>query len=100
MFPHLGTHMALKVSASNKKSCVPEFSMLPALNSCGLLILIDMNRYILTEGRNFKTFLKKMFAFAWDINYIFTKKVLIMEMSMILIVLMEFEYIRHSRTLR
>ena len=98
MFPHLGTHMEPKVSASHKKKCVTEFSMLPALKltSCGLLILIDMNRYILTEGRNFKTFLKEILAFAWDISYIFTKKVLIMELSMILIVLMEFEYIRHS----
>ena len=64
MFPHLGTHMAPKVSASHKKNCVPEFSMLSALKlpSCGLLILIDMNRYILTEGRNFKTFLKANYA--------------------------------------
>ena len=98
MFPHLGTQMEPKVSASHKKNCVTEFSMLLALKlpSCGLLILIDMNRYILTEGRNFKTFLKEILAFAWDISYIFTKKVLIMELSMILIVLMEFEYIRHS----
>ena len=98
MFPHLGTQMEPKVSASHKKNCVTEFSMLPALKlpSCGPLILIDMNRYILTEGRNFKTFLKEILAFAWDISYIFTKKVLIMELSMILIVLMEFEYIRHS----
>ena len=98
MFPHLGTHMEPKVSASHKKNCVTEFSMLPALKlpSCGLLILIDMNRYILTEGRNFKTFLKEILAFAWDVSYIFTKKVLIMELSMILTVLMEFEYIRHS----
>ena len=98
MFPHLGTQMEPKVSASHKKNCVTEFSMLPALKlpSCGILILIDMNRYILTEGRNFKTFLKEILAFAWDISYIFTKKVLIMELSMILIVLMEFEYIRHS----
>ena len=75
--------------------------MLSALKlpSSGLLILIDMNRYILTEGRNFKTFLKEIFAFAWDITYILTKKVLIMQLSMILIVLMEFEYIRHSSTL-
>ena len=55
-----------------------------------------MNRYILTEGRNFKTFLKEILAFAWDIIYILTKKVLIMQLSMILIVLMEFEYVRHS----
>ena len=98
MFPHLGTHMEPKVSASHKKNCVTEFLMLPALKlpSCGLLILIDMNRYILTEGRNFKTFLKEILAFAWDVSYIFTKKVLIMELSMILTVLMEFEYIRHS----
>ena len=98
MFPHLGTQMEPKVSVSHKKNCVTEFSMLLALKlpSCGLLILIDMNRYILTEGRNFKTFLKEILAFAWDISYIFTKKVLIMELSMILIVLMEFEYIRHS----
>ena len=51
-----------------------------------------MNKYILTEGRNFKTFLKENYAIALESCYLFTKKVLSTE----LIVLMEFAYIKHS----
>ena len=34
-------------------------------STCGLVIFIDMNTYILTKGRNFKTFLKKNYAIAF-----------------------------------
>ena len=49
-----------------------------------------MNTYILTEGRNFKTFLKESYAIALDSCYIFTKKLLKMELNIMLIVFMEF----------
>ena len=48
---------------------------------------------MLTEGRNFKTFLKQNYANALDSCYIFTKKLLNMELTMLLIVLMKFAYI-------
>ena len=56
-----------------------------------------MNIYILTEGRNFKTFLENYIT-AWDSCYLFTKlyKTLIMELNMILTVLMGFVYVRQS----
>ena len=57
---------------------------------CVLVIFIDMTTYILTEGKNFKTFLKENNAIALDNCYLFTKKMLIMEMNMILMVYMEF----------
>ena len=35
----------------------------------------DMNMYILTEGRNFKTFLKENYVIPWDSCYLFILKV-------------------------
>ena len=55
-----------------------------------------MKPYILTEGRNFKTFLKENYAIALDSSYLLTENMLNMELSIILIVLMEFAYIKHS----
>ena len=55
---------------------------------CGLVVFIDMNMYILTEKAwSFKTFFKGNYAIALDSCYLFTKKMLYMELSMILIVL-------------
>ena len=34
------------------------------LPSSGLMVLINMNTYILTEGKNFKTFLKENYPIA------------------------------------
>ena len=62
------------------------------LPSYGLVIFIDMNMYLFTEGRNFNTFLKENYAIALDVCY-FTKQMLNIEVNMILIVLMEFAYI-------
>ena len=88
------TH-APKVSARHK-ICVPEFPILSAhkLPSCGLVV----NTYIITEERDFKRFLKENYTIALDGCYLFTKKMLNVEKNMILIVLMEFPFIRHSWT--
>ena len=51
-------------------------------STCRLVAFIDMNTYILTEGRNFKTFLKENDATSLDCCYLFTKKVLNMELNM------------------
>ena len=81
-----------------QKSCRSEFLTFSAIKLllCELVAFIDMSTYILTEGMNFKTFLKKNYAFALDNCYLSTKKLLNMELNMILIVLMEFSYIRYS----
>ena len=70
-----------------QKNCVPEFPMLSAhkLPSCGLVVFIDMNTYIVTEGRSFKAFLKENYAVVWESCYLFTKKMLNMELNMIFI---------------
>ena len=41
--------------------------------SPGLVVFIDMSLHILTEGRNFKTFLKENYVAAWDGCYLITK---------------------------
>ena len=51
------------------------------------MIFIDINTYILTEGTNSKIFLKENYAIALDSCYFLTKKMLNMELNMILIVL-------------
>ena len=53
-----------------------------------------MNTYKLTEGRNFKIFLKANYTAALDSCYMFTKKKLNMELNIMLIVLIEYAYIR------
>ena len=60
------------------------------------MIFKDTNTYILTEGRNFKIFLEENYANAFDSCYLFTKNMLNMELNMILIMLREVAYIRHS----
>ena len=81
-----------------QNNCAPEFPILSALKlrPCGLVVFMDMNTYILTEGSDFKTFLRENYAIALNSCYLFTKQMLNMELNMMLIVLMEFAYIRHS----
>ena len=64
----------------------------------GLVVFTDMNRFIVKEGRNFKTLLKENYAGALDSCYLFTKIMLKMDFDMILIVLKEFSHTRHCRT--
>ena len=61
--------MHTKKSVSN----FPIFSALK-LPSYELAVFIDMNMYILKEGRNFKTFLKENYIITLDSCYSFTKK--------------------------
>ena len=53
------------------------------------MVFIDITTYMFTEDRKFKKCLKDNYAITC---YLFTDKTL----NMILIVLMEFAYIRHS----
>ena len=92
LFPQRNACIHEKSQQSIQKSCVPEFLY-------GLVLFIDMNTYILTEGRDFKAFLKQNYAITLERCYLFTKKMSNMELKMILIVLMEFAYIRNSWTL-
>ena len=78
---------------------IPIFSSFKVLFR-GLVVFTDINRYILKEGRNFKTLLKENYAVALDSCYLFTKIMLKMDFNMILTVLKEFAHIRHSRTLQ
>ena len=69
-----------------QKNCITKFSILSALKlpSCGVVVFIDMNTFLyLQKTEHFFCFL-------------FTKEMLIMELNIILIVLMEFAYIRPS----
>ena len=54
----------------------------------------------MTEGRNFKTFLKENYAIALNSCYLFNKKMLNMKMRMIFLVLKKFTNIRHCWTLQ
>ena len=74
MHVSLWWRMAPKVLTRYKKDCTPENPILSVLKlrSYGLVVFIDMNTYILTEGRNFKTFLKENYAVDLDSCYIFT----------------------------
>ena len=92
------SHMHLKSQRGIQKNCVSKFPVLSALKSpsCRLVVFIDMNTNILTEGRNFKTFLKENYAIALDSCCLFTKEMLNMELNIILVVLLEFAYIRDA----
>ena len=85
-----------------QKNCATKCLILSALklNSCGPMVFIDMNAYILAEDRNFKTFLKKDYAVALNCCYMSTKKMLNMELNIMLMLLLKFVYIRHSWTLQ
>ena len=77
---HISYHcvgsMLQKSQQGIQKSCLPEFSILLTLNLplYELVVFVDMDTYILTENRNFKTFLKENYAIALDSCYLFTKK--------------------------
>ena len=58
-----------------------------------------MNNFIFTERKNFKIFLKENYAIALNSCCISTKKMLNMELNIMLIVLMEFAYIIDIPTL-
>ena len=75
-----------------KKNCVSEFQFLSNLKLplCGLVVFIDMNMSLHTEGMDFKKSLTKNYAIALDSCYLFTKKIWNLQLSIILIVLMEF----------
>ena len=70
MFLRVARMTPKKVSTRPQKNYASEFLILPALKlpSCQLLAFIDMNTYIITESRNFKTFLKKKYATALDMQ--------------------------------
>ena len=78
--------------------CVkPKFFSLK-LPSCGLVVFISMNTYVLTEDTNLKTFLKESYSVGLDSCYIFTKNILNMESKMTLIAFMEFVYVGNFQT--
>ena len=57
----------------NKAPQILIFSALK-LNSCELVVFVDMNAYILTEVRNFKAILKEIHAIALGSCCMLTKK--------------------------
>ena len=88
----------LKSQQGTHKNFAPEFLILLALKlpSCELVIFMDINTYILTESSgNFKTFFKENYAIALCSCYML-KKMLNIELNMMLTMLMKFAYIRHS----
>ena len=78
-----------------QKNCATKCLILSALklNSCGPMVFIDMNAYILAEDRNVKTFLKKDYSVALNCCYMLL-------MLLMLMLLLKFAYIRHSWTLQ
>ena len=66
-----------------KKSVFQNFQLAQPLHlpSNELVVFVDMTTYILTVGRNFKTFLKENYAIALDSCYLSTKKMLNMELN-------------------
>ena len=61
-----------KVSSRHIKNCLPEFTIILVLklSSYGLVVFVDMNTYILKEGRNLKTFLTENYAIALENYYL------------------------------
>ena len=58
----------LQSQQSTHKNCVPEFQILSTLKlrSCGMVIFLNMNNYMLTEDTDFKTFLKESYPIGLD----------------------------------
>ena len=58
----------LQSQQSTHKNCVPEFQILSTLKlrSCGMVIFLNMNNYMLTEDTDFKTFLKERYPIDLD----------------------------------
>ena len=86
-----------------QKICASEFLILSALKfpSCGIVGFINMDSFILTEGRtrNFKALPKENYPIVLDHCYIFTKKMLNIELKMMLTVLIEFTYFKNLSAL-
>ena len=57
--------MHQKSQQNIQKNCISEFLIHSALKSplCKLVVLIDMNMYILTKGWDFKTFFERKLCF-------------------------------------
>ena len=90
--------VAPKVSAKTIKK---KKKMCTRIWTCGFYWYKQTRSYVLTEGRNFKTFLmKEKYIISLDSCYLFTKKMLNTQLNVMLIVLMEFAYIIHSWTLQ
>ena len=93
-----GACVALKVSTKHKKT--PEFLIISVLQltSYELVIFIDINTVYLQKVGISKHSWKKIRQLLWTCLhvYMFTKEMLNTELIRMLIVLVEFEYIRHS----
>ena len=62
-----------------------------------MVVFINMNTYIVTEGANFKTFMQKSYPTGLDSSYMFTKNMLNEEWKMLwTLFVIEFAYTRHS----
>ena len=70
--PPRGARMPQKSQQGIQKNCIPEF---PILSNSFPLFFTDMNMYILTEGRDFKKFLRENYAIALDSCYLFKENV-------------------------
>ena len=86
-----------------QKNCASEFLILSALKFplFGIVGFINMDTFILTEGRtgNFKALPKENYPIVLDHCYIFTKKMLNIELKMMLTVLIEFTYFKNLSAL-
>ena len=79
------------------RNCASKFLVLlaPKLLSSRIVVFIDMDTYILTECRNFEAFLKENYELPRTVVRYSLKKCQTWKFNMILIVLMDFAYIRH-----
>ena len=71
MYPSsLWSTPAPNVSTRHTKNCVSNFPILAALNlpSCEIVVFVNVNTYILTEGRNCRIFMKVKCAIALDVK--------------------------------
>ena len=76
--------VAPKCQQGTKESCAAELLIPSALKllACELMVFVDTSSYLLTESRNFKTFLNENYTMPWTgVSFIFTKKVLNMEIE-------------------
>ena len=98
IFLHYGLRMHKKSQQGIQKKCLPDFPLISALklSLCGLVVLTDKNMYTLTESRNFKTFLKENYTIPLDSWCLYVKKGWNMEWNIMLILLIDFSFIRYS----
>ena len=77
-------HVCTKsLNKAYKKSVFQNFQLAQPLHlpTYELVVFVDMNTYILTIGRNFKTFLKENYVIALGSCYLSTKKMLTVELN-------------------